>query len=82
MPPNSTQGWRGPALALLAGALFALGHVPFNLPFLSFAALPFLGWLVLSAAPSTVASLIPNAWWRHMGTQIEASMIKNKKQNH
>ena len=43
-------------------------------------ALGIVSWLVLSAAPSTVAALIPDAWWRHMGAQIEASMIKNKKQ--
>ncbi|MCP5080866.1 MAG: M48 family metallopeptidase [Alphaproteobacteria bacterium] len=38
------------------------------------------GWLILSAAPSTVATLIPNAWWRYMGAQIEATMIKSAKQ--
>ncbi len=37
------------------------------------------GWAVLSAAPSTVATVIPQTWWSYMGTQIESSLMKTSK---
>ncbi len=39
-----------------------------------------VSWLILSAAPATVSTMIPKSWWGHIGEQIEASVIKNAKQ--
>ena len=46
MPPNSLSrwqtGWRSAVLALISGAVLALGHAPWHLPYTIFAAVPML----------------------------------------
>lgn len=44
------------------------------------AAFATIGWLILSAAPTAVATLIPQNWWSYMGEQIEATMVKSARQ--
>lgn len=39
-----------------------------------------ISWLVLSAAPATLAALVPQSWWGYVGEQIETSLVKNAKQ--
>jgi len=48
--------------------------------FVGIAAFAVISWLVLSAAPTTVAKILPNAWWSHMGEQIETTMVKSARQ--
>ncbi|MEM1198652.1 MAG: M48 family metallopeptidase [Pseudomonadota bacterium] len=43
------------------------------------AAFAVASWLVLSAAPATVAAMVPQSWWGFMGEKIEASLVKTAK---
>ncbi len=43
------------------------------------AAFAVVSWLVLSAAPATVAALVPQSWWSYMGEKIEISLVKSAK---
>ncbi|MEM8688152.1 MAG: M48 family metallopeptidase [Pseudomonadota bacterium] len=43
------------------------------------AAFAVASWLVLSAAPATVAAMIPQSWWGYMGEKIETSLVKSAK---
>lgn len=45
------EGWRGAALAVVLGAVLALGHAPVHLWFLVFGAVPGLVWLALGRGP-------------------------------
>ncbi len=47
--------------------------------FAGVAAFAVASWLVLSAAPATVAAMVPQSWWEFMGESIETSIVKSAK---
>lgn len=48
--------------------------------FAGIVALGVVSWLILSVAPSTLASMIPKLWWSVVGEQIETSIVKSARQ--
>lgn len=41
-----------------------------------------LVWVLMSAAPATIAAAVPQSWWATAGENIERSLVKNAKQCH